>query len=88
MKIKVDSKRRIELPTLFADELNIKKNSVVNVDLKDKKIIITKCNNFDLKEYIEILLQSDISFETFELMVENLVIDGYKFVDIIEELEY
>lgn len=72
MKIKVDSRRRIVIPTLFADELGIKENSVVNVDLKDKKIIITKCNDFNLKEYIEILLQGDISFETERFLKDIL----------------
>jgi len=64
MKIKLDGRRRIVIPTLFADELGIKEKGTINIDLKGKEIIITKHDEFDLKEYIEDLLKDDITFET------------------------
>ena len=64
MKIKVDSRRRIVIPTLFAKELGIKENSVVTAELNDGKMAISKSDEIDLKRYINDLLKEDITFET------------------------
>lgn len=64
MKIKVDSRRRIVIPTLFAKELGIKENSVVTAKLNDGKMAISKSDEIDLKRYINDLLKEDITFET------------------------
>ena len=70
--------------------LNLKKfyNSQTDIDVYFRD---TKFNMEHVLDGVDVWQLGGIHlgfFETFELMVENLVIDGYKFVDIIEELEY
>lgn len=64
MKLKLDGRRRVTIPTIFSEELGIKENSTINVELKDNQIIISNAHKFNLKGYIEDLLEEDISFET------------------------
>ena len=64
MKIKVDNRRRVVIPALFADGLGIKENSEVNVELNDNKMIISRSDEFNIKDYIKTLLKENISFET------------------------
>lgn len=64
MKLKLDGRRRVTIPTIFCEELGINENSIIDIELKDQEIVISKAHKFNIKNYIEDLLQDDISFET------------------------
>ena len=72
MKIKLDGRRRVTIPTIFSEELGIKENSVVNIELKNNQIMISNANEFNIQEYIEEILGEDISFETERYLKEIL----------------